>query len=228
MSDLAKDLLDQLQVKTAFTIPIGKGIEIAESVVAMWFIMAALIIISLIMVHGLRVKNPSKKQLLLEWLVSRFYQMFDNMLEGPAKAYAPYLMGVCTFIGAANISGLFGLKPPTKDLNVTIILAVMSIVVVEYAGIRAKGGRGWAKTFTEPVAVITPLNVLEVVIRPFSLCMRLFGNVLGAFVIMELIKLVIPEVVPLVFSLYFDLFDGFIQAYVFVFLTALYINEAVQ
>ena len=88
--------------------------------------------------------------------------------------------------------------------------------------------KGWAKSFAKPVAVIAPLNVLEIIIRPFSLCLRLFGNVLGAFVIMELIKEVVPMVVPVAFSLYFDIFDGFIQAYVFVFLTSLYIGEAIE
>lgn len=58
--------------------------------------------------------------------------------------------------------------------------------------------------------------------------MRLFGNVLGAFVIMELIKMVVPVFVPMVFSLYFDFFDGLIQAYVFVFLTSLFIAEATE
>ena len=75
---------------------------------------------------------------------------------------------------------------------------------------------------------MTPINILEVFIRPLSLCMRLFGNVLGAFVIMELVELVIPVGVPAILSLYFDFFDGLIQAYVFVFLTSLYIAEAVE
>ena len=57
--------------------------------------------------------------------------------------------------------------------------------------------------------------------------MRLFGNVLGSFIIMELIKHLVPVVLPTIFSLYFDIFDGFIQAYVFVFLTGLYIKDAV-
>ena len=61
-----------------------------------------------------------------------------------------------------------------------------------------------------------------------SLCMRLFGNVLGAFVIMEMLKLVVPVIVPAVFSCYFDIFDGLLQAYVFVFLTSLYISEAIE
>lgn len=75
---------------------------------------------------------------------------------------------------------------------------------------------------------MTPINILELFIKPLSLCMRLFGNVLGAFVIMELIKILAPAVAPVPFSLYFDIFDGLIQAYVFVFLTSLYIREAVE
>ncbi len=228
MSDLATNLKDQLTVETVFTIPIGPGIEIAESVVVMWGVMAALIIAALLLVRNLRVKDPSDKQIMLEFVVGWFYGMFDKMLNEKAKGYAPYLMGVCLFIGAANITGMVGFKPPTKDLNVTIVLAAMSMVVIEYAGIHANGWRGWGRAFTKPVGLITPINMIEVVIRPFSLCMRLFGNVLGSFVIMELIKTVLPEVVPMVLSLYFDLFDGFIQAYIFVFLTALYINEAVE
>ena len=98
---------------------------------------------------------------------------------------------------------------------------------MEVAGIRKKGVRGWIKSFAEPIAIIAPINVLELFIRPLSLCMRLFGNVLGAFVIMELIKLVVPVFVPAVFSLYFDLFDGLIQTYVFVFLTSLFMKESI-
>ena len=69
---------------------------------------------------------------------------------------------------------------------------------------------------------------LEIFIKPLSLCMRLFGNVLGSFVIMELLKMVVPAIVPAVFSCYFDIFDGLIQAYVFVFLTGLFIKEATE
>ena len=76
--------------------------------------------------------------------------------------------------------------------------------------------------------IIAPINVMELFIKPLSLCMRLFGNVLGAFVIMELLKIVVPLFVPVVFSCYFDIFDGLIQAYVFVFLTGMYIEEAVE
>ena len=218
---LVDELIDQLSVKTVFTIPIFGGIKIAESVVVMWIIMAIVIVASIFLTRKLR-------QLFLEVCVGKFYGFFEGLLGEEGKCYIPYLMSVGLFIGIANVIGLFGFKPPTKDLNCTIALALMSIILVEAAGIRAKGVKKWAKGFTQPVAIITPINILEIFIRPFSLCLRLFGNVLGAFVIMELIKAVVPMVVPLVFSFYFDIFDGLIQAYVFVFLTSLYIKEAIE
>ena len=131
-------------------------------------------------------------------------------------------MAVALYIGIANLIGLLGFKPPTKDM---VALAVMSIVLIEVSGIRQKGTKGWLKSFAEPMPIVLPINVLEIFIKPLSLCMRLFGNVLGSFVIMELIKIIIP---PAVFSCYFDIFDGLIQAYVFVFLTALFIKEATE
>ena len=110
----------------------------------------------------------------------------------------------------------------------TAALAIMSIILIQAAAIHSKGTKGWLKNFAEPVAVVTPINILELVIRPLSLCMRLFGNVLGAFVVMKLIESVVPVIVPTVFGLYFDFFDGFIQAYIFVFLSSLFIREAVE
>ena len=154
--------------------------------------------------------------------------MTGDMLGEEAIKYADYMATVLIFITFSNMVGLFGFTPATMDLNVTIALAVMSIILVEAAGFRKKGVKNWFKGFAQPMAVIAPMNVLEIVIKPLSLCMRLFGNVLGATVIMELIKCVLPFILPALFSVYFDIFDGAIQAYVFVFLTSLYIKEAVE
>jgi F-type H+-transporting ATPase subunit a len=64
--------------------------------------------------------------------------------------------------------------------------------------------------------------------RLISLSLRLFGNILGAFVLMSMIEGLCPAVLPAILSLYFDFFDGLIQAMIFVFLTSLYISEAVK
>ena len=220
--------MEELNCETVFTIPIFGGIDIGESVVVTWIIMAVLVLISILATRNLKVLNPGKGQMMLEMAVSSLHNMVSGMVGENGQKYVPYLMTVLVYIGFANIIGLFGFKPPTKDLNVTIALAVMSIVLIEAAGIIARGTKGWIKSFAQPVAIMTPFNILEIVIKPLSLCMRLFGNVLGAFVIMELIKQVVPVALPVPFSLYFDIFDGLIQAYVFVFLTSLFVKEAIE
>ena len=209
----------------AFTIPLFGGIPIYDSVAVTWVIMAALVLLSKILVRNLRVEDPGKAQLFLESSIGFLRDFFLDLVGEEGKNYIPYLISTAVFIGAANLIGIVGFVPPTKDLNMTAALAVISIAVIEYAGFHKKGARGFLKSFAEPVAVILPINILEIFIRPISLCMRLFGNVLGSFVVMELIKLVVPVIIPIPFSLYFDIFDGVIQAYVFVFLTALFIKE---
>lgn len=221
-------MMEELDCKTAFTIPVFGGIPVAESVVITWVIMAILVIGSIILVRGLRVENVSKKQLVLETIVGTVYDFFYDLLGEKGKRYIPYLMTVGIYIAFSNMIGLLGMKSPTKDVGVTGALALMSIVLIEYSGVHAKGPKKFLKSFAEPIPIMLPMNILEMFIRPLSLCMRLFGNILGAFVIMELIKYVAPLLVPIPFSMYFDIFDGFIQAYVFVFLTSLFIKETIE
>ena len=228
MEKLARSLLEELNVETVFTIPLFGGIPVSESVVVTWIAMAVLIVIAFLLGRNLKVRNPGKRQQIAELIVLKLDAFTKKMLGEEATEYSTYMAVVLLFIGFVNLSGVFGFKPPTKDLNVPAALALMSIVLVEVAGIRAHGTGGWLKGFAKPMAILTPINILEIFIRPLSLCMRLFGNVLGAFVIMELVKLVVPVGVPAILSLYFDVFDGLIQAYVFVFLTSLYISEAVE
>lgn len=228
MDGLVESLMEELDCRTVFTIPLFGGIEVLESVVVTWIIMGILMAASLLLVRHLKVRQINNKQAALESGISFLYDFFEGLLGKDGRAYIPYLITIVIYIGIANMIGLFGFKSPTKDLNVTVSLAVMSIILVEVAGIRKKGIKGWVKSFAEPIAIIAPINVLELFIRPLSLCMRLFGNVLGAIVVMALIKHLLPLIVPLPFSFYFDIFDGVIQAYVFVFLTSLYIKEAIE
>lgn len=227
MQDLAKELMSELQVKTAFTIPIFGGIPVAKSVVVTWCIMALLMILTLVFVRNLKMV-PGKKQVVIEAIVGWIYNFFTEILGEEGKRYVPYLGTVTLYIACANLTGLFGITPPTKDLDVTAGLAIMSIVLIEYSGIHAKHAKGWLKSFAEPMVIMAPINLLELFIRPLSLCMRLFGNILGGVVVMELIKIVAPAVIPVPFSFYFDIFDGLIQAYVFVFLTSLFMQEKME
>ncbi|MBR9937294.1 F0F1 ATP synthase subunit A [Oscillospiraceae bacterium Marseille-Q3528] len=220
--------MEELTCKTAFTIPVFGGIPIAESVAVSWIIMGVLVVLSIVLTRHLRVTEPTRRQVALETAVTGLEHIFDGILGEKGRRYVPYMVTVLLYIGVSNIIGLFGFKPPTKDLNVTAALALMSIVLVETSGVRTKGLKGWLKSFADPSPVIAPMNLLEVIIRPLSLCMRLYGNVLGAFVIMELIKQLLPVALPVPFSLYFDIFDGLLQAYVFTFLTSMFIQEKIN
>lgn len=232
MEDLGARLLEELNVETVFTIPEGiplvGGMGVSESVVITWVIMAFVLLLALFLTRKLKVHDISRRQLVAETIVTSLDKFVTGMTGQEGKPYVPYLASVLVFIGISNLISLFGMKPPTKDLNVTAALAIMSIILIEYAGIHKKGMKKWLKSFAEPIAIVAPINVLELFIKPLSLCMRLFGNVLGAFVIMELIKIILPVGLPIPFSFYFDIFDGLIQAYVFVFLTSLFIKEAME
>lgn len=226
MQDIASELLEELESKISFTIPI-LNLPIPTSVVVTWGIMVVLMALTLIFVRNLKM-IPGKPQIVLEGLVGFINNFFTDILGEHGKRYVPYLGTVLIYLACSNLMGLFGITPPTKDLDVTAGLAIMSIVLIEYSGIHAKGGKGWLKSFAEPMPIMTPINLLELFIRPLSLCMRLFGNVFGGFVVMELIKLIVPAVIPVPFSFYFDIFDGLIQAYVFVFLTSLFMMEKME
>lgn len=228
MEHIKEELTAQLENPTAFTIPIGGGIPVSQSVVVSWILIAVLAILVIALTRNLKKENPGKVQLALEYFVDFMNNFCLNNIGRHGKDFAPWLGTVGLFIGLCNLSGLFGLVPPTKNLNVTLALALTSVVLIYGASFRYNGLKGGLHKFIEPSPIMLPINIMEIGIRPLSLCMRLFGNVMAAFVVMELVKLLVPVVVPVAFSLYFDIFDGLIQTVVFVFLTALFVGEALE
>lgn len=227
MEGIRDELLSKLDNRIAFEIPIFGGIPVPESVVVSWGIIVFLVLLSILFTRRLK-KVPGRMQLIAEMFVGFINNFTKNTLGEHWRPFAAYFGTVGLYIGCANLCGVLGFNPPTKDLNVTAALSIMSAVLIYGASFKYNGLRGGLKKFAEPMALLAPINALEVIIRPLSLCMRLFGNVLGSFIIMELIKLIIPPVVPLALSMYFDVFDGIIQTIVFVFLTALFTKESLE
>ena len=221
-------LVSELGNETAFTIPVLGGIPVSESVVVSWIVMAVLALAALLLTRKLSVRDPGKVQIALESAVQFLNGFVKENIGSHWRPFAPWLGTVALYIGLSNIVGIFGLTPPTKDIGVTAALAVMSMLLIYGAQFRYNGLLGGLKKVAEPMPLLIPINLMEIVIRPLALCMRLFGNVLGAFIIMEMIKLLVPAVVPAVLSIYFDLFDGLIQMVVFVFLTTLFTGEGIK
>jgi F-type H+-transporting ATPase subunit a len=241
------------EFKTIISVPLSRpvrvlgmefvSIDINETVIISWVVMGILIIASLILTRKLK-EIPRGAQAILELGIEFLDNFSKDHFGHRAKIYGPYIGTIFLFLLAANIipafspmaisvfsmEPLFVIKPPTRDINLTAALALLSILIVLFGGLRARGLKGWARNLLNPVPMMLPFNLLEYIIRPLSLCLRLFGNILGGYVIMLLIEhaLPVPAVVPVFLSLYFDFFDGLIQAVVFTFLTTLFVAEAVE
>lgn len=219
----------------------GIEIPVTDTIINMWIIMAIMMISGYFMGRNLQ-NVPNKLQNFAEILVSSLNNIFKDAIGHHWKIFAPYLGTILLFLALSDIVAIFNffpfysIHPPTKDIIVTGSLAVMSMFVVIIGGIKVKTLRGWLKSFLHPLPLMLPFNILEYLIKPFSLCLRLFGNILAATIVMSLIYFVaktfwqfgVPLVIPAFMSIYFDLFDGLLQAYIFTFLTSLYIGEAVE
>ena len=228
LEEFKQSLSGELGNETAFTIPIFGGIPVADSVVVTWIIMALLVVISLLLTRKLSVRSHGKVQVAREWAVQFLNGFIKTNIGKHWRPFAPWLGTVALYIGISNLIGIFGLTPPTKDISVTTALAVMSMLLIYGSQFRYNGLLGGLKKFAAPMPLLLPINLMEVAIRPLALCMRLFGNILGAYIIMEMLKFVAPVILPAIFSIYFDLFDGLIQTVVFVFLTTLFTGEGIK
>ena len=225
--DIKEELIEALQPKTAFEIPLFGGIPVPESALNSWILIALFTIFCIWLTHGMK-KVPGRRQMVAEMLVGFINNFCKDNLGEHWRTFAPYIGTMGIYLVLANLSEFIGITPPTKDLNVTAGMAFMAVLLIYGSSFRIKGLKGGLHKFAEPSPIVAPLNILEIGIRPLSLCMRLFGNVFASFVIMELVKIVAPVLVPIPLSLYFDAFDGIIQAVVFVFLTTLFLSEAIE
>jgi len=236
--------MDALEIRTIFTLTLaGRSIPISETVIVSWLVMLILIAVSLVLTRRLSL-IPRGAQAILEVAVE-FLNNFSKEQFGNFSRYlAPYIGSLFLFVLTANIIGVisplevsafgyefippFAIRPPTRDINVTAALALISILLVIICGFAARGFGGWFKRLMHPLPMMLPFNIMEYATRLISLALRLFGNILGGYVLMSLIEKLFPLLLPMTLSLYFDFFDGLIQAAIFVFLTSLYISEAVK
>ena len=236
--------MEALEIKTIFTLTLaGIPVSITETVIISWVVMLILIAASFAFTRRLK-EIPSGPQAILESMIEFLNKFTKDQFGSFSKYLSPYMGSLFLFLFLANIIGFlspleikalgrefsppFIIRPPTRDINVTAALALISILLVLVSGFAARGVKGWFKRLLYPLPIMLPFNIMEYATRLISLSLRLFGNVMGSFVMMHLIGGLFPIALPMVFSLYFDFFDGIIQAVIFVFLTSLYISEAVK
>lgn len=113
-------------------------------------------------------ENPSKLQVGLEEVVKFLNNFADSSIGKHGAVFASYLGTIALYILLSNIIGIFGLVPPTKDINVTAALAVMSAFLIYGAQFRYRGLRGGLKQFAKPMPLLFPINLMEIIIRPLA------------------------------------------------------------
>ena len=146
-----------------------------------------LIIIAFIIKKTLK-KRPGGFQVVVEKLVNTLYGLVEDTMGKHNIKYAPYIgtlflsSVVCTLLGLTQV-----FRSATADLSVTAAWAIVTSGMVWYASIKSSGVKSWLKGFTEPIWVMTPMNIVSEIAQPLSMAFRHFGNVAGGSVITSLI-----------------------------------------
>ena len=232
--------------KIMFTIPVLGGIGVSETIVNSWIIMAVITLLCLWLTHGMNRKNPPRRQIVAEKLVSMVYNMVREVMGERNMRFAPYIGTLFSFSIVGSLSSLTGLRPLTGDLNTTLGWALVTFLMVQVVSIRHNGFFGWLKGFTQPVALMTPLNIISEVANPISMAFRHFGNIASGLVITTLVYGALAALsgailhwvpflasvplfqvgLPAFLSVYFDVFTSFLQAYIISMLTMVFVSSA--
>ncbi len=227
----------------------GMDVRITQTVLSSFLVMMTLILLSWRLGKGLQ-KRPTRRQVVVE----KAYTVLDNLVRetmGEHNAhFTPYIGALFLSSVGGTLISLFGgvFRSATADLSTTLTWALVTTGMVWYYNIKNNGFLGWLKGFTEPVVVMTPMNIISEIAQPISMSFRHFGNIAGGGVLTSLIyaalaaasSLVLGWIpnevissipifqvgIPAFLSIYFDLFSGCIQALVFSMLTMVYVGSA--
>jgi F-type H+-transporting ATPase subunit a len=224
----------ELNNKVLWIMTIG-GAEfwITETIRNTWIIMAVLITLAIVV----RIKlskfteiGTTGFQNIVESIVEAMDNFVVSTMTEKYAFYGNYFFGVFLFIACSNMSGLFGLRPPTADLTATATLGFMTFIIIHISGIAAKGPWGYfKKEYLEPNPVFFPINFIGNLVPPVSLSFRLFGNLFGGMVVMGLLYYFMPGFlsigIPVPLHGWFDVFISLLQTYIFTMLSMTYIRN---
>ena len=228
-----------------FTIPMPlQDFPITESQINSVIALLVITGFCLYMTHGLSVNADLKRQHLAEMAVEKVEGLVNENMGEFFSGFAPFIIAILALSGVSSLLSLFGLFPPTSDINIVGGWAVLVFVLITYYKMKA-GPLCYLKSFTKPVALLTPINIISEVATPVSMAFRHYGNVLSGLVISVLLRSALGGLsslllgwlpgflgdiplfqvgIPAVLSIYFDVFSGCLQAFIFAMLTMMYVS----
>jgi len=170
-----------------FTIPIFGGIPITQTTVSSLLVTILLVTASILLGRDLK-KRPTAIQVLVEKGVAMIYDLTESAMGKHNIGWAPFMGTIFLSSICGSLIGLTGfLRYSTADLSCVLVWAVMVTVIIWYNNIKHNGFLGWLKGFTEPIVVMTPMNIISEIAQPISMAFRHFGNVAGGGVITSII-----------------------------------------
>jgi len=229
----------------AINIEVGKhvewhvfGVTLNGDTITSTLVAGAIVIgLGLLVRRKVSVQKPSRTQIFFETVTDQVEsQVGDTMGAKTAPFVVPLAMALFLFILIANWLSILPvfhanhgeyLPPPAADVNLTYALALLVIVMMHVTGVRKKGFRGYYHHMITPSVAMLPINIIEEIVRPVTLALRLFGNIFSGTIMVALIGLFPAAILwaPDVIWKLFDMFIGLIQAFIFGLLTILYFSS---
>ncbi len=187
-----------------FVIPIFGGIPVTQTTVSLLVVTGALMLACYFLGRNLQ-KRPGKLQVLVEKGVSLMHGMVCDTMGRHNAGWTPYIITIFMSSICGSYIGMLGFfRSSTADLSVPLTWGIMTSAIIWYQSIKRNGFLRWLKGFTEPVAVMTPMNLISEIAQPVSMAFRHYGNVFGGSVI----NLIIYEALALASAGLMNLIGG--------------------
>ena len=213
-----------------FTVNIA-GIKIIAPIIYEWATMIFLIIASILLTRKMSTRNPSKIKTLIEMLYSFLEGLVVDNVGEEYSNFIPVLGTMFMMLFILDTSGMLGFSEATSNLSVTAGFTIITFCIMHGNAIKKNGVKEYFKGYARPYVPMILLNLMELFILPLSLCLRLFGNMLAAAIVVGLVYSGLNSlnwacqlVIPIPVHLFFDAFDGIIQTIIFVMLTVMYMK----
>ena len=216
---------------------------ISESQVNSAMVILSVLFLCLYLTHGIEKGVWLKRHHFAEMIVEKSTSMVTGNMGEYFRSFAPFIAAILALSAFSSLITLFGLYPPTSDINIVAGWAILVFVLITYYKMKC-GPIEYIKSFANP-ALMAPLNIISEVATPISMAFRHYGNVLSGSVISVLVAAGLQGLsniifgalpgflgefpflrvgIPAILSVYFDIFSGVLQAYIFAMLTMLYIS----
>ena len=213
----------------------GQDLYLTTTHISLFIVCLTLIIFAIVANRAVKKADPYQSPGMFVNILEMLVQALDNLVvSNMGKKHAPrfanYIGTLACFILLSNLSGLLGLRAPTADYGVTLPLALITFIMIQYNGFKYQK-LGKVKGWFEPIFFFFPINIIGDLATPVSMSLRLFGNILSGSVMLGLVYGLLPKVLTLIWPAalhaYLDMFSGAIQTFVFCMLTMVFISDAI-